>query len=104
LQRLPDNADTSIKMQPPTIRHNALNHHTVISDRMIFIPGQFKPQNSDNEANSKSGVIEGGGKGIYRAFGFNCGWESDLAALCRAAISAHENRAEFVIKQFRILA
>jgi hypothetical protein len=31
---------------------------------MIFIPGQFKPQNSDNEVNSKTGVIEGGGNGI----------------------------------------
>jgi hypothetical protein len=27
---------------------------------MIFIPGQFRPQNSDNEVNSKIGVIEDG--------------------------------------------
>ena len=27
---------------------------------MIFIPGQFKPQNNDNEASSKIGVIEDG--------------------------------------------
>ena len=27
---------------------------------MIFIPGQFRPQNSDNEVNSKTGVIEDG--------------------------------------------
>ena len=60
LQRLPDSSDTSIKMQPPTIRQKARNHHTVNSDRMIFMPGQFKPQNSDNEASSKIGVIEDG--------------------------------------------
>jgi hypothetical protein len=47
-------------MQPPTIRQKARNHHTVNSDRMIFMPGQFKPQNSDNEASSKIGVIEDG--------------------------------------------
>jgi len=32
---------------------------------MIFIPGQFKPQKSDNEASSKVGLIEGGGNSIY---------------------------------------
>jgi hypothetical protein len=31
---------------------------------MIFIPGQFKPQNSDNEASSRIGLIEGGNKRI----------------------------------------
>jgi len=27
---------------------------------MIIIPGQFRPQNSDNEVNSKIGVVEDG--------------------------------------------
>ena len=63
--RFPDKAEISNKIQPPRTRHRARNHHTGISDKMIFIPGQFKPQNSDNDANNKIGDIDVGGKDIF---------------------------------------
>jgi len=53
---LPDNADIDSRIVPPTIRQEARNHHIVISDRIIFIPGQLRPQNSDNDASKMNGV------------------------------------------------
>jgi hypothetical protein len=48
----------SINIVPPIIRQEDLNHQTLSSDNIIFMPGQFNPQNSVTVAKSAMAVAE----------------------------------------------